>query len=128
MRHITGMIQQSVEIGEDAIIDGVIQGAVAIHSGTVLVRGTIQGSTDLGSGADLRISGALEGSVHNAPDAQLTVEVGGKLAGSLHNDGRVVIRGVFGGQRRGDGTFELEGDGWVKPPDEVRDGTYIYRW
>lgn len=46
VRHITGIVRDPVVIGEDAVIDGVIQASVAIRGPvTVTLRGTIQGST-----------------------------------------------------------------------------------
>jgi hypothetical protein len=55
------------------------------------------------------------------------VEENAKHAGSLHNDGTVVLRGVFGGSRSGDGTMTLEGRGHIKLP-RLKDGMSIYEW
>jgi hypothetical protein len=128
MRQITGTVRESVEIYEDTVIDGVIQATVSIAAPAVVtLRGKIQGTATLASGSRLVISGALEGTVSVAPGAEVFVEQGGKLAGSLHNDGDVVLRGVFGNQS-GSQTLRIEDQGWIKPPDEIRDGNPVYYW
>ncbi len=127
---ISGIVQQSVTPTDDTLIDGVIQGSVEIKSpANVDLRGSIQGSTTVESGARLVITGAQQGSVTVRPGAHVLVEPTGKLTGSLWNDGQVVVRGVFAGSQAGMAQIELEGAGWIRPPDEILpDGTHVYRW
>lgn len=95
VRQVTGTVRHSVDVEEDAEIDGMIQCSVNVGSrATVILRGKIQGSTRLEPGCRLAITGAQEGSVTVLPGAEVIVERGGKLAGSLHNDGTVVVRGT----------------------------------
>lgn len=129
MHHISGTVRESVDIEAPTVIDGIVQASVAIRGRVeVTLRGTIQGSTSVGPGSRLIIAGAQEGTVAIDAGAEVIVEEGGKLAGSLRNDGRVILRGVFGGSCTGAGILEIEGPGWIKPPDEVRDGAQVYHW
>jgi hypothetical protein len=81
---ITGTVQHSVTLTEDTLIEGVIQGSVAVQApANVTLRGKIQGSTVVEAGARLVITGAQEGSMTVRPGAQVVVEDTGKLAGSL---------------------------------------------
>jgi len=57
----------------------------------------------------------------------LVIEETGKLAGTLNNNGKVILRGVFGGARSGNGEFIVEGNGYIKQP-VVRDGVSYYQW
>jgi hypothetical protein len=109
------------------LLTGTLQGSLTLHSGsTATISGRQQGSVHVAAGASVPVTGAIEGSMQVSPGAAIVVERGGKLAGSLHNDGEVMVRGVFGGQRSGSGSFVLDG-GSVKQP-QVRDGVYFYDW
>lgn len=100
-----------------------------ICSGAALtIYGKLAGSVAIDPGARVSVLGALDGSVQVESGAELTVEEGARLAGSLDNSGRVVVRGVFGGERAGTGQFLLEGKGYVKTPQVTEDGSRIYRW
>jgi hypothetical protein len=107
---------------------GVNQGSLHIHPGaTASISGRQQGTASISSGGSLLVTGAIEGTTNVAGAAGLVVEATGKLAGTLHNDGLVVIRGVFGGARSGQGELRFEDSGWEKPP-VIRDGVSYYEW
>jgi hypothetical protein len=108
---------------------GRIEGSLGVHRGaTATISGTQAGSVHVADGVEVAITGAVEGSAHVSPGGVVVVEPGGKLAGSLHNDGRVVVRGVFGGSRSGSGELAFEDDGYEKRPKMIRDGVHYYEW
>lgn len=132
-------------ITSDHVLSGVHRGSVRVEAGHLELRGRIEGSLGLQAGATATISGtqagsvhvdrgveiivtgAIEGSTHVAPGGLVVVEPRAKLAGSLHNDGRVVVRGVFGGARSGSGELIFEDQGYEKQPT-IRNGIHYYEW
>jgi hypothetical protein len=132
-------------ITEDYILYETHQGTVNISAGQFTLRGIIQGTLNLMRGASAKIEGSQQGSVNIANGATaivtgaiqgsttienngiLIIEPTGRLSGSLANFGKVIIRGVFGGQRTGNGEFHLEGNGYIKMPT-IRNGNSIYEW
>ena len=93
----------------------------------MLINGSQHGTVSLGSGAKVTVNGSIHGTTTVESRSTLIVEAGGKLAGVLNNYGRVILRGVFGGPRYGDGEFIIEGQGHVKQP-AIRDGISFYEW
>jgi hypothetical protein len=121
----TGTIQ--VESGH-LEVRGTNQGTLNLHPGaTATISGSQQGTVSVSPGASVQVTGAIEGTTNVSQDAGVIVEPGGKLAGTLHNDGSVVIRGVFGGVRSGQGSLLFEDQGYEKAP-VVRDGVHYYEW
>jgi cytoskeletal protein CcmA (bactofilin family) len=128
-RVLAGVHQGTVHVeGGHFELRGTLQGTLSVYRGaTASISGTQQGSVYVASGASVTVAGAIEGSTHVEQRAELVVEPRGRLAGSLHNDGRVIVRGIFGGARSGLGEFVLEDQGTVKQPI-IRDGIYYYEW
>ena len=110
---VNGQWVPQLLIDGDHVLDGHHQGTVRVRAGDFHLAGTLQGTLWVDAGATARVTGGQRGEVRVAPGATLLVEPGGRLAGELVNDGEVVVRGVFGGERRGTGGFRLEGGGFV---------------
>jgi cytoskeletal protein CcmA (bactofilin family) len=116
-----------VEAGEFTLA-GVLKGTLDIQPGvSARITGSQQGTVTIGRRSTVTVTGAIEGTTTVEQDSVLIVEAGGKLAGSLTNDGQVIVRGVFGGQRRGGGKVRLEDAGYIKQP-VIRDGIAYYEW
>jgi len=141
--NIGGRLVPPLIVTSDHTLQGTHQGTVHVESGTFHLRGILQGTLDVQSGANAIITGDQQGTVAIAagasvtvlgaihgttslrPGAKLIIEESGKLAGSLANDGVVVLRGVFGGMQMGGGDLRIEGTGFVKKPI-IRDGVHYY--
>lgn len=107
---------------------GVLQGTLIIHpNASAVISGKQQGTVSLEHGATVIVRGAIQGTVSIAQDALLVIEETGRLAGTLSNNGNVVLRGVFGGAKSGDGNLQIEGNGYIKQPI-IRDGARFYKW
>ena len=107
---------------------GILQGTLYVQSGAnAVITGKQQGTVAIASGANVTVLGAIQGTTSLEPGAKLIIEDSGKLAGTLANDGLVVLRGVFGGARSGSGRLRIEGNGYIKKP-VVRDGVQYYEW
>lgn len=142
---IDGRLVPPLVITSDYILKGTHQGTVHVESGTLHLRGILQGTLDvqsganavitgeqqgtvaIASGANVAVLGAIQGTTSLERGANLVIEDSGKLAGTLANDGLVVLRGVFGGARSGSGQLRIEGKGYIKKP-VVRDGIHYYEW
>lgn len=124
---IHGIHQGSVNVkGGQLTILGILQGSLRVSTGAkVVIIGKQQGSVNVQSGALVIVEGSLQGSSHVHSDGKIIVEPSGKLCGSLNNKGVVVVRGVFGGAKSGNGIFTLEGQGSIKQP-RIADGVHIY--
>jgi hypothetical protein len=82
----------------------VLQGVAVVRPGTTLriARGGVrQGVTRVEPGGHLCVDGLLQGAVfiHRGGDA----EIDGTVEGAIDNNGRLVLRGVHRGARRGGG-------------------------
>jgi hypothetical protein len=107
---------------------GVLKGTLALTNGaTAEITGDQRGTVSVDRGSIVTVTGAIKGTLSVSPGATVIVEEGGRLAGTLSNDGTVVIRGVFGGAKSGNGSLIFEGNGYEKQP-EVVDGIHMYRW
>jgi hypothetical protein len=107
---------------------GTNRGTIVVHEGAgLMLEGTQAGTVYVARGGQVTILGALNGETTLEPGATVVVEATGRLAGGLTNAGRVIVRGVYGGCRRGPGAFVLEGVGRLKSP-EVIDGITTYIW
>lgn len=107
---------------------GTLRGTLVVHRGSeAVIHGTQAGTVYVKQGALVSVLGALNGETYVEQGASVIVEPSGRLAGGLVNEGRVVVRGVFGGARRGEGTFVLEAGGRIKRP-ELIDGITTYIW
>lgn len=142
---IDGQYVSPLVISEDYILDGEHTGSVYVESGEFVLKGTLKGSLDVQSGASARIygkqkgsvsiqsralvivEGSIEGSTDLKPESTLTIEKNAKLAGSLNNNGRVILKGVFGGATSGYGELIIEGSGYIKKPI-VKEGVHYYVW
>lgn len=132
-------------VEDNYLLEGVHQGTVIVKSGAFRISGENYGTLSIGSqvvaeidgiqagtvsvadGARVIVRGRLDGSVAISSGAQLIVEATGRLAGSLHNDGRLIVRGVFGGARSGAGELILQGAGYIKQP-RIEKGIHYYEW
>lgn len=125
---LTGKHQGSVHVDKgELIIQGELQGSLHIHQNSkTIISGKHQGSVHLESGALLIILGQQQGSTHIAQNGTLIIEQQGRLAGSTHNNGSIYLRGVFGGSRKGNGEFIVEG-GIIKNPI-IKNGISYYEW
>ena len=124
---IHGMYQGSVNVIEGQLtILGILQGSLHVSTGTkVIVIGKHQGPVSVESGALVIVEGGLQGSSHIHPDATIIVEPTGHLCGSLNNQGVLVVRGMFGGAKSGNGVIHLEGQGFIKQP-RIENGVHYY--
>lgn len=86
------------------MIEGIQQRSFALTEPTQVV-GVVQGSVRVPGGVTLTVSGAIQGSVHIAPDARLEVDPSGRVQGALHVavNGVASIRGQFAGSIHSDG-------------------------
>lgn len=143
--HIDGREVPPFVITSDHVLTGVHRGSVHVEAGHLELRGRIEGSLSLhpstsatisgkqaGSihvdrDVEVTVTGAIEGSTHVGPGGLVVLEPRAKLAGSLHNDGRVIVRGVFGGAKSGSGELVFEDGGYEKRPT-IRDGMHFYEW
>lgn len=124
MRSHVGSVQ--VEFGV-LLIQGDVTGSLKIHKGAVaIISGKHTGSVHIAEGAELQVNGMHTGSIHVKQGGKVIVDLNGKLAGTLHNDGEVIVKGVFGGKRLGEGSFILDG-GTIKQP-KIKDGVATYIW
>ncbi|WP_430304064.1 hypothetical protein [Pseudomonas mosselii] len=115
-------------IGCTFVIAGSHHGSLSVSgNGRVIVEGQHHGSTSLSEGSRLEVVGSSHGSTSIAAGSILVVEPFGKLAGSMHNNGRLVIRGAFGGAYSGRGESVVEGDGYIKQP-RIEGGVHYYEW
>ena len=118
-----------VTSGGTLCLDGTLQGTLDIQIGaTVRINGQQQGTVAIAARASVTVFGAIQGTTSLERGASLTIEPSGKLAGTLVNYGLVVVHGVFGGAQSGNGTIHLEGDGYIKKPTSIKDGTHYYEW
>lgn len=126
---LTGVHDGTVHVGDGHFeLRGRLQGTLVLHPGVrATISGTQAGTVNVGQGVELVVTGAIEGTANLQGGALLVVEARGKLAGTLRNDGRVVVRGVFGGARSGLGEFVFEDEGYEKQPT-IRDGIRYYNW
>lgn len=125
---LSGVHQGGVHIEAGQFqLEGIIQGSLDVQTGArAVIKGKQQGSLSVANAALVVVRGSIEGSVHVDRGGGVIVESGGKLAGSLHNEGKVIVRGVFGGAITGAPIF-LEDSGYIKDP-VVRDGVNYYEW
>ena len=69
----------------------------------------------------------LSGTTNVSNYGTVIVEERGKLTGTLSNNGVVIVRGVFGGAKSGNGELILEGNGYIKQPT-IKNGMNYYEW
>jgi cytoskeletal protein CcmA (bactofilin family) len=126
MRNHVGTVR--VEGGDFRLV-GKLDGSLHLSPGIrATIDGRQHGSVHVASGAEVSVNGHIEGSVHIEHGASVTVQPRGRVAGSLHNEGVLLVRGVFGGSRSGQGEVRLEGAGYIKPPKILADGSHVYHW
>jgi hypothetical protein len=116
-----------VENGILTII-GELHGSLDIQSaGKVIVMGKQHGTVSLENGVSVMVHGEIHGTTNLDYNSLLIIEEGGKLAGTLSNNGKVIVRGVFGGAQSGHGELILESLGCIKQPT-IKDGISYYQW
>ena len=107
-------------------LQGILQGTLDVQSGAnAIITGDQRGTVAIASGATVTVLGAIHGTAHLEAGARLVIEDSGKLAGTLVNQGVVILRGVFGGERIGTGHLRIEGNGHIKEP-VIRNGVQYY--
>lgn len=128
-RALSGVHDGTVHVeGGHLELRGRLRGTLVLHPGVrATISGTQAGTVNVEHGVEVIVTGAIEGTTNVEGGAFVVVEARGKLAGTLHNDGRVVVRGVFGGARSGSGELVFEGEGYEKHPT-IRDGVHYYEW
>lgn len=143
--YIDGQELPQLVVTEDYIIQDKHIGTVHVESGTLTIKGELNGTLDvqegskivifgeqhgtvsIDSGAEVIIYGEIHGTTTINYESVVIVEESGKLAGTLENNGKLIIRGVFGGVQSGNGEIVLEGHGQIKQPI-IRDGINYYQW
>lgn len=143
--YIDGKEIPQLVLTEDYTISNLHKGTVHVKSGTLTIRGELQGTLDVQNGSKVIIFGKQNGTVSIDDNGEIiiygeingttsisygsvvTIEEGGKLAGSLTNNGKLIIRGIFGGSQSGNGKIIIEGCGRIKQPI-IKDGIYYYEW
>ena len=142
---ISGKKVPQLYLNEDYVLTGIHRGTVNVKSGEFTLKGVLQGSLNMqsndvakiegdqqGSVAILQnstvvVTGAINGSTFVQKGSTLIIESGAKLAGSLTNNGTVILRGVFGGVRNGNGDFIIEGKGYIVKPI-IKNGAFYYNF
>jgi cytoskeletal protein CcmA (bactofilin family) len=143
--HIDGLPRPPLVVQADASLLDTHIGTVHVETGTLYIRGTLEGTLDVQpqaraviSGGQLgtvmiagealiSVSGTLQGTTALEQGAVLIVEATGKCGGTLANDGLVIVRGLFAGKQTGDGELRFEENGQRQEPVE-RDGQHVYDW
>lgn len=141
--YIDGQKVPQMVINYDQTIIGQHSGTVHVENGTLTILGELQGTLDVQNGAIVIIIGKQHGTVTVANNATVIIigelngtttvnmrgtviiEETGKLRGSLCNNGTVIVRGVFGGARSGDGKIQIERNGYIKQPT-IKNGVNYY--
>ena len=114
--------------GGELIINGEVNGTLCVYKdASVVIYGKQNGTVSIESGAKVVVVGELNGTTTINNGSTVTVEEKGKLAGTLSNSGRLIVRGVFGGEQSGQGEIILEGNGQIKRPI-VKNGISYYQW
>jgi len=109
-------------------ISGELHGTLDVQSSArVIIIGKQNGTVSLESGASVVVYGQVNGTTNLNYNSSLVIEVGGKLAGTLVNNGKVIVRGAFGGAQSGQGELTVEGNGSIKQPI-IKDGISYYQW
>lgn len=139
---INGQEVPPLVVKGDTVLSGIYQGSVYVENGVLTLKGTLQGSLNIGFGAKaviigkqqgsvsvcengtVIVNGSLEGSTSVANGATVVVEKGGKLMGPLNNQGTAIVRGVYGGSHEGNSII-LEDSGYIKKPI-VKNGANYY--
>ncbi|MCR8982421.1 hypothetical protein [Brevibacillus laterosporus] len=142
---IDGQYVSPLVITENYILDGKHTGTVRVESGEFVLRGTLYGTLDIQNGAKAKIigkqqgsvtvdsralvivEGSIEGTTSLQPESTLIIEKNAKLAGTLSNNGRLILKGVFGGATSGNGEIVIEESGYILKPI-VKDGISYYEW
>lgn len=142
---IDGIEVPQLVITEDFTIHGEHNGTVHVERGTLTIQGELNGTLDVQENAKVVIIGEQNGTVNTKYGTQITVhgeingtttigngslliiEEGGKLAGCLNNNGKLILRGVFGGPQNGNGKLVIEGNGYIKKP-VIKNGISYYEW
>lgn len=126
---LTGVHQGTVHVEAGHLdLRGRINGTLSLQPGTrATISGTQAGTVNVGREVEVVVTGAINGTCHVHASAIVLVEPRGKLAGTLHNDGRVIVRGVFGGARSGSGDLVFEDQGYEKQP-RIENGIRYYEW
>ena len=143
MNYIDGKRVPPMIINEDYVLVGEHCGTIHVEAGTLVIRGKNSGTLDIQMGAKVEVLGEQSGSTHIAAGAEAivrgiisgsttisdgsTIIVKGMLSGALRNEEILIIKGVFGGVRSGDGEIIIEGNGYIKEPVTRNSLTY-YQW
>ena len=145
MNYIDGKRMPPMIINEDYVLVGEHCGTIHVEAGTLVIQGKNSGTLDVQMGAKVEVLGEQSGSTHIATGAEaivrgimsgsttisdgstIIVEEKGMLSGSVRNEGILIIKGVFGGARLGDGEIIIEGNGYIKEP-VTRNGMTYYQW
>ena len=109
-------------------ISGELHGTLDIQNNTkVIIMGEQHGTVYLGRNSVLIIHGELHGSTTFDYNSNVIVEEGGRLSGTMTNYGTVIVKGVFGGAKTGNGKLLVEGNGYIKQP-LIKDGISYFQW
>lgn len=141
--YIDGIKVSPMVVKNDTILQGERNGSVHVESGTLTIKGLLNGTLDVQNGAKVIIAGKQNGTVLVANNSEILIlgelfgttvvseygtiiiETHGKLAGTLNNNGTVIIRGVFGGAQSGQGKIVFEKNGYIKQPI-IKNGINCY--
>jgi cytoskeletal protein CcmA (bactofilin family) len=104
MRHITGMVENNLQVIVDTRLDGMIVGDVKVEAPAVfLLNGTVTGSVTVCAGARVEVRGMVGGDVLNVGG---DLHVYGTIDGDLRRNGgrtHVDAGAVVGGHDRAAG-------------------------
>lgn len=110
------------------VIKGALHGSLSVeYGGNVIIEGVHQGSIGVSDKSRIEVFGTSQGSTNIGPGSQVLIHPSGKLQGSIKNNGKLIIRGVFGGSCSGGGDTSVEGDGYIKQP-RIENGVHYYDW
>ncbi|MBH3372864.1 MULTISPECIES: hypothetical protein [Pseudomonas] len=126
---LIGRHQGSITVsGCTLVIGGTLQGSLSVEEGgNVLIEGSHQGSTNLSGNSKVEVFGKCQGSTNIGTGSEVIVQPSGRLQGSMNNNGKLIIRGAFGGACNGRGDMHVEGNGYIKQP-RIENGVHYYDW
>lgn len=109
-------------------ISGKLHGTLDVQRNSkVIIMGEAHGTVLLENGTSVIVYGAIHGTTVLNNNSTMVIEDGAKLSGTLVNNGKVILKGTFGGSQSGRGELTIEGNGYIKQP-VVKNGVSYYQW
>lgn len=129
MPTIEGLVQGAQHLTEHGSVNGIIQGGLTVsHGADVSITGCVQGAVRVVSGSAVVVEtgGKILGSLCVDAGGQLITRPGSTIAGQMHNDGVLTVGGRQAGQVTGLGRYGLLPTAEVIQPTRGADGSYNY--